>query len=295
MGSTELNIKPASFHIKPFTLLRISPLLFPGLFIACLFAGCANFKEINSFALTSQAVMEENQNPSYGYYTYSFDSSYIYHPDPKQLMDVDCHCEAEKKLDTINSKECKVLSTYFGMLARFADPKSRITVEPVSASIQSGQYGNLTISGEEASIVNGLSIGLSALLTTNYKSNQIKKFITLYHDSVAPLIGFLEIRTEDLSAKIVNMQMTLQEQTELMIHFSERKDVKWAIIIAYEQKKDELNKILIKYQHRQLLFEQVKKGGDLIYKNVNDLKSQPFKQQLTTAIADLILIANFNK
>ncbi len=256
------------------------------------FSCCVNLKEVNSFALTSQQIMDKNKTVSFGYYDYFHDSAYIYHSMPDHLRDADCHCVAEKKADTIISNECSLLSAYFATLARFADPKYAISVNPLGKSVPAGTYGMVTISDQEANIASGLAIGLSDLFTTEYKSRNLKVFISSYHDSVAPLISLLRIRANTLGARIVNLQIELEHMADSLISYTKDKEVKWPILLSYEQKMKSLSETLVLYQHREKDFEKVLEGGQLIYENAQHLNSKSFKDKMTVLVSDLSLNSN---
>jgi hypothetical protein len=261
-------------------------------FVVIAFSRCANLKEVNSFAVTSQQIMDKNKTVNWGYYAYFHDSAYIYHSMPDHLRDVDCHCDGEKKADTIITNECSLLSVYFGVLAKFTDSKSAIDVNPLGQAVQAGTYGHMTVSSQESGIVSGLATGLSDLFTTGYKSKKLKIFITSYHDSVAPLISLLKIRANSLAARIVNLELEIDHVADSLISSTDRKDVKWPILFVYERKMKELAETVIVYRHREEDFEKVLAGGQLIFENSQHLNSRDFKQKLKILVSDLTLNAN---
>jgi hypothetical protein len=269
----------------------ISPLLL-GSFILIGFDSCADLKEINSFALTSQQVMEKNKNISYGYVDYSTDSSYIYHPIPEHLKDVDCTCIQQKKLDELNKEEYQILSNYFAALALFTDPKSSIDLTPAGDAIQSGTYGSITITDQESSIAGGLTTFLTDVLTTGYKSKKIKQFIELYHDSVAPLISFMKLRTGAFTGKVSIMEEKLRTSADLLLRITDKNETKWSVLFTYELQKKELDEKLALYKDCDYDYDKVIAGGDLIYQNINNLQSEDFKKKLKTIIRNLIYNAD---
>src|SRR5579859_1669355 len=140
---------------------------------AVVFTRCANLKEVSSFAITSQQIMDRNKSATFGYYAYFHDSAYIYRYLPDHLRDVDCHCDIEKQADAHIASEYSLLSTYFGVLAKFADPRAAINFGPMGNPLPAGAYGHVSISAQEATLTARLATGLSVLVTTRYKEKKV--------------------------------------------------------------------------------------------------------------------------
>jgi hypothetical protein len=256
------------------------------------FCRCADLKEVGSFAATSQQIMEKNKTVSYGYYDYYHDSAYIYNSMPADLRDADCHFDAEKQADTSITNECALLSAYFGKLALFTDPKAAIDVNPLGKSVTAGRYGMITISNEESNIASGLATGLSDLFTTTYKSKKLKDFIRNYHDSVAPLIGFLAIRARNIAIRMRSLELEVKHVADSLISHTNQNELKWPILFTYEREMKDLSGIRALYMQREQDFLDVQKGGEFIYQNAAHLRSRDFKKKLKILVSDLILNAN---
>jgi len=265
----------------------ISQILLAG-FVLISLCSCTDLKEINAFALTGQQAMEKGKGISYGFEKYSVDSSYVFHPFPDQLKDVDCTCTQQKKLDVLNKKEYQILSDYFGALALFTDPKSSIDITPVGDAVQSGTYAGITISDDESSITATLSGFLTDAVTTGYKSKKLKQIIKLYHDSVVTLIAFMKLRSDALVGEIENMQEILRTNTDKLLRTADKNETKWSLLFTYELQKKEWDGKLAMYKDFDSDFDKITAGGNLIYQNMNNLKSKDFKKKLNTIIRNLI-------
>jgi hypothetical protein len=255
-------------------------------------AGCANLKEVNSFALASKQTLDRNSAAPFGYYTYFHDSAFIYHYLPDHLRDVDCHCDAAKQADAHIANEFSLLSLYFATLARFADPAAAINLIPVGAAVPAGTYGPVTISANEATYASRLAAGLTVLATTRYKAKKIPEFMAVYRDSVAPLITLLKIRADNLSGRIVNLQLQLDRIADSLISFSADKAVRMPVLFVYERQRKELDATLAAYQQRVDDLETVIAGGQLIVDNLADLHSKSFKDKMMSLVNSLALNAN---
>jgi hypothetical protein len=255
-------------------------------------AGCANLREVNSFAVRSKQVLDKDGAAPFGYYTYFHDSAFIYHYLPDELRDVDCHCDAAKQADAHIASEFSLLSTYFATLARFADPAAEVNFIPVGAAVPAGTYGPVTISTNEAAYASRLAAGLTVLATTQYKAKKIPGFMAAYRDSVAPLIMLLKIRAENLSGRIVNLQLQLDRVADSLIHFSTDKAVRMPVLFVYERQRKELDATLAAYQQRVHDLETIIAGGQLIVDNLGDLHSKSFKDRMMSLVNALALNAN---
>jgi hypothetical protein len=256
------------------------------------FSGCIDLKEINTFALTSHQVMVNNKYISYGYFEFATDTSYIYHPYPGQLLDVDCNCEAQRKLDTFTSDECQVTANYFAKLAVFTDPASAIDAMPVGNALTAGSYGGVVISREETTIMTGLATAVSDVLTSGYKSKKMKLFIKIYHDSVQPLISYLKLRSNIFEAMLVNMKDFLTKEADSLLTITNKREIKWPILLTYEMQKKEIDREINLYKKREQDFETLIEAGELIYHNQEDLRNKDFLFKLKTMVNDLSLNAH---
>ena len=259
---------------------------------AIAFARCADLKEVSAFGLTSQQVMDRNKSATFGYYAYYHDSAFIYNYLPDHLRDVDCHCDAEKTADANIAKEYALLSTYFGILAKFADPKAAINFGPLGAPLPAGTYGHVTVSTTEAGIASGLATGLTALATTEYKAKKIKPFMAAYRDSVAPLLTLLKIRADNIAGKIINLQLQLDRVTDSLITYAAHKEVKMPVLFVYEQKRKELDLTLAAYQQREQELDNIIAGGQLIVDHLDNLHDKNFKDKMMSLVNAIALNAN---
>src|SRR5258708_20942463 len=176
------------------------------LLVAVAFVRCAALKEVNSFALASHEVLEKNRSATFGYYSYSKDSAFIFHYLPDHLRDVDCHCDVAKQADAHIASEYSLLGAYFGSLAKFADPHSSFDLSPMATSLLPGTYGPFSVTLQEYSIASKLTMVLSGLATPHYKARHIPAFMAMYRDSVAPLITLLKIRADNYACPTLNLQ-----------------------------------------------------------------------------------------
>ncbi|HEY4111132.1 hypothetical protein [Puia sp.] len=254
------------------------------LVVAAVFSRCADLREVRSFAVTSQQVMDKHRTAVFGYASYSHDSAYIFRYLPDHLRDVDCHCEAAQKADAGIANEYAVLSTYFATLAKFADPNASINFTPMGAPLPAGAYGPVTITTQEASIAAGLARGLTALGTTRYKAKRIPGFMGVYRDSVAPLITLLKIRADNLAGRIGLLQLQLDRVTDSLISFAQDKAVRMPVLFVYEQKRSQLDATLLAYQQRVHELETVIAGGQLIVDNLDNLHSKSFKDKMMSLV-----------
>lgn len=259
------------------------------LLLAVAFTRCADLKEVESFALASKQVMDKGSSAPFGYSSYSQDSAFIFRYLPDHLRDVDCACDAARQADAHIAGEYALLSTYFAVLAKFADPKAAINFAPMSSSLPAGTYGPVTVTAQEANIAAKLTRALTALVTTKYKAKRIPGFMATYHDSVAPLITLLKIRADNLAGKIGLLQLQLTRVADSLISFAEHTEVKMPVVFVYEQKKKELDATLAAYQQRVHDLETVITGGQLIVDNIDNLHSRPFKDKMVSLVSAISL------
>jgi hypothetical protein len=274
-------------RIKPPMSRLISKILL-GCFILVGLISCADLKQINAFAVASHQALEKNKNISYGFVKYAEDSSYIYHPYPDGLGEVDCSCSQQQKLDSINKTEYQALSKYFEALAKFTDPKYSFDLTPVNDAVPSGTYAGITITDEESSIVTTLTGFLSGVITSGYKSRKLQDYIKLYQDSVAPLIAFMKIRSEALGKKIKVMEHQLWNEANGLLRSEHDDKMKWPVLFTYELHKKELDREIEIYSDAVYHLNKVTEGGNLIYQNMEHLKSEEFKKKLNAIIRNLI-------
>lgn len=257
------------------------------LFCTAAFAQCANVKEVNAFALSSRQTLEKQRTETFGYYSYSHDSTYLYHYLPNHLRDVDCHCEGEKQADVHIASEYNLLVAYFATLARFADAGSAIHFAPLASPVPAGTYGQVTITTQEASYATYLAKALTTLTTTGYKAKKIPVFMATYRDSVAPLIMLLKIRADNLAGRMVNLQLQLDRVTDSLISFTTDRAVKMPVLFVYEEKRRQLDATLVHYQQRVHELETIIAGGQLIADNLDNLNSKSFKDKMTSLVNGL--------
>jgi len=258
-------------------------------FCAAAFAGCANLKEVNAFAVGSRQTLDKQRSEDFGYYAYYHDSTYLYHYLPDHLRDVDCHCEAEKQADAHIAGEYNQLSAYFAALARFADAGASFNFAPIGSPVPAGTYGHVHFSAQEASYSAYVARALSTLTTTGYKAKKIRVFMTEYRDSVAPLIMLLKIRADNLAGRMVNLQLQLDHAADSLISYAADKAVKMPVLFVYEHKRKELDASLAHYQQRVHELETIIAGGQLIVDNLDNLHSKTFKDKMMSFVNALAL------
>ncbi|HXB09150.1 MAG TPA: hypothetical protein VNW04_18630 [Puia sp.] len=260
-----------------------------GLLTAVAFTRCADLKEVGRFAVASQQVMDKNRSAAAGYASYSQDSIYLFHYLPDHLRDVDCHCDAARQADAGIAGEYALLSTYFGVLAKFADPKASISFAPIGAPLPAGDYGSVSITTQEAGFAAALAKGLTALATTQYKARRIPGFMATYRDSVAPLITLLKIRADNLAGKVGVLQLQLDRVADSLISFAAHKELKMPVLFVYEQKKKELEGEQTAYRQRAYELETVIAGGQLIVDNIDNLHSASFRDKMVSVVGAISL------
>lgn len=254
------------------------------LIAAFAFAQCANLREVNAFAVSSQRILDRNRTAVFGYASYSHDSTFIFNYLPDHLRDLDCRCDLAKQMDSHIASEYSILSAYFAALARFADPQAFVNFAPMSAPLPAGTYGSVNISVQEATLASRLSTALTALATTGYKAKKIPGFMATYRDSVAPLLVLLKIRADNLSGRIINLQLQLDRVADSLISFAQDKAVKMPVVFAYDAKRKELDATLAAYQARVHDLETIISGGQLIVDNIDKLHEQSFKDKMMSIV-----------
>ncbi len=130
--------------LVPFRLIR--PARFAVYTLLLVAAGCTPLKEVNTFALASQATMDKAAAfDGYGHFCFCNDSVIVYNETGRMLRDFDFDCSADTIADTVLRNAYNIMSAYFAALAKLADSRTAIKTAPLNSAVVAGTYGSLTI------------------------------------------------------------------------------------------------------------------------------------------------------
>jgi len=273
--------------------MKNTPIVFCGLLFLCLLqVACVPLKEVHAFTESSVQTLENDHQIDYKYADYCWDSCYLFNTSGRQLADFDCNCLQDEKYDSIVRKEYDVLSDYFAALGKLAGAGSYFNFAPISDAIQEGTYGKLTVTANEANVVNALATVATDLFTTRYKSKKIKEILKKYHDTVTIAMEIMQLHIDNLKSMIGLMRTKLQQRGDLLMAGTSADGEKWAIVYTYKQKYKELGRIIATYDKRYRSLEKIKQGHIALYENVNDLHSEGLKKKILGFAYDIIYINN---
>ncbi|HTI07503.1 MAG TPA: hypothetical protein VL832_03070 [Puia sp.] len=273
--------------------MKNTPTVLCGLFFFSLLqVACVPLKEVHAFTESSVQTLENDHQIDYKYADYCWDSCYLFNTSGRQLADFDCNCGQDEKYDSIVRKEYDVLSDYFTALGKLAGAGSYFNFAPIGDAIQEGTYGNLTVTANEAKVVNALATVATDLFTTRYKSKKIKEILEKYHDTVAIAMEIMQLHIDNLKSRIGLMRTKLQQRGDLLMAGTSADGEKWGIVYTYKQKYKELGRVMATYDKRYQSLEKIKQGHQALFENVNDLHSEGLKKKILGFAYDIIYINN---
>ncbi|MFA6246589.1 MAG: hypothetical protein WC615_06590 [Mucilaginibacter sp.] len=259
-----------------------------------LISGCVSFKEVGTFTASSTKSLQDARI-TYGNYQYCLDTCLLSKTNYRYLKELDCDCSRDSLRDTVILNEFAILSGYYAALTQLSGT-SEIAFGPLGKSLAKGDYGIFKISEDQSNLFNGLSTALTKLVTTNYKDRKLKQFITAHNDTVKLCLETLEDQltllrsninaTETKFDRLVrgvlnNMDTTAQQtgQKVAIAYIVNQQRAKW------QQEKLHCDKLLASVK-------TIGKGQTLLIKNVQDLKTQSFKQSILKLAGNIIYLGN---
>jgi hypothetical protein len=250
-------------------------------------SSCVPFKEVSLLSQNSATTLNKELPVFYGYFNYCLDSCMIYPKTIQHLKQLDCDCSQDKTYDSLIDVEYRIFITYFNRLAKLADSKTTISFDPLTKSVQSGNYGSLTITSEEEKVVNALSKVLSGLLTVHFKSKKIKEIISKDNEAFQKAIHFLKLHLENLRDKIVLMANSYQSRSDEMLESSHSDAERWAVAYTYRQQYHQYSNILDRYNAMIRALELISQGHQHLYDHIQTLSSESVKKKILDFASDI--------
>ncbi len=260
---------------------------FPGAIIFCL-CSCVPLKEVGNFTACSQKTLQD-VTLSYGSFRYCKDSCYFYNENFKNLKEVNCDCKADSLRDTIILNEFAILSCYYAGLTKLSGV-SLINFGPLGKNVTKGTYGRMTVTDQEASVFNKLTILATNLVTLEYKNRKIKEIVSSNDADVQNAIGMLYIKIDNLNGFIGTMEIQYQTLFTNLIHDAANQTERILLANVYKQKIKELDNSRLFYNNLEQSINKILQGDKLLMQNINNLKAEGFKKSILSIAGDIIYL-----
>jgi hypothetical protein len=255
-------------------------------------AGCTPLKEVNTFALASQATMDKAAAfDGYGHLCFCNDSAIVYNETGRMLRDFDFDCSPDSLADTILRNAYNIMSTYFAALAKLADAKTVIKTTTLNAAVAAGTYGNLTISSTEAGIFNGLTTAAQDLLTNNYKSKKIKQVLVTYHDTVDQVLGILMLLNHNFRDRLHLLANTYRRKMDFMVNKTDSPGLRLVLVTLFHDKTRQWQQIATEYDRRDSALAKIREGHEALFKGVDNLKEENLKKKVLGLAQNIIYLS----
>jgi hypothetical protein len=253
--------------------------------------GCTPLKEVNSYALASEATMDKAAAfDGYGRFDYCYDSVIVYNDTSTELRGYECDCGHGTAADTMQQHAYRIMSAYFAALAKLADSKTIIKATTLSGAVAAGTYGGLTISGTEAGIFNGLMTAAQEVLTDHYKSKKIQDLLNTYHDSVDLAIGSLMTITRVSRDLLRVMSNQFRGKVDALVHHGAPGE-RLALAALYKEKVLEWQRVEADDDRRLQALEKVREGHDALFAGVKDLKDEQLRKKVLDFAGNIIYLS----
>jgi hypothetical protein len=260
--------------------------------ILLLAVGCRPLKEVNSFALASQATMDKAAAfDGYGRFDYCYDSVIVYNRTGKYLRDYDCDCGHGTAADTMQQHAYRIMSAYFAALAKLADSKTIIKPTTLSNAVAAGSYGSMTISSTEAGIFNGLMIAAQDVLTDRYKSKKIEDLLQTYHDTVSAAIGSLMLLTRISKDLIRGDTIQFRGRIDSLVAAAATPGERLALVALYREKMLQWRGVMADDDRRIQALTKIKEGHEALFEGVKNLKDEQLKKKILDFAGNIIYLS----
>ncbi len=274
----------------PFRLIR--PVTVVAGMIVLVAAGCTPLKEVNTFALASQAAMDKAAAfDGYGHFCFCNDSAIVYNVNGQMLRDYDVDCSADSVADTVLRNAYNIMSAYFAGLARLADSKTAIKTTTLNAAVVAGTYGGVTISTTEAGIFAALTTAAQDLLTNNYKSKKIKEVLRTYHDTVDVVLGTLMVLTHNFHDRVHLLGNTYRKKMDFLVNKTDSPGMRLALVTLYHDKTLHWKQVEADYDRRGSALEKIRQGHEALFKGVDNLREESLKKKVLGLAQNIIYLS----
>jgi hypothetical protein len=274
----------------PFRPLRRARLLTCSLLL--LAVGCTPLKEVNTFALACQSVMDKAASfDGYGHFCFCNDSVTVYNDTGRMLRDFDFDCSTDTVADTVLRNAYNIMSAYFAALAKLADAKTAIKTAPLNSAVAAGTYGSLTITSTEAGIFNGLTTAVQDLATNGYKSKKIKQVLRTYHDTVDMVLGTLMLLTHNFRDRVQLLANTYRRKMDFLVNRTDSPGIRLVLVTLYRYKTLQWKQVEADYDRRDSALSRIREGHEALFKGVDNLREQNLKKQIIGLAQNIIYLS----
>ncbi len=274
----------------PFRLIRPATVVASMIVLAA--AGCTPLKEVNTFALASQATMDKAAAfDGYGHFCFCNDSAIVYNVNAQMLRDFDVDCSADSVADTVLRNAYNIMSAYFAALARLANSRTAIKTTTLNAAVAAGTYGGVTISATEAGIFTALTTAAQDLLTNNYKSKKIKEVLRTYHDTVDMVLGTLMLLTRNLHDRVHLLGNSYRKKMDFLVNKTDSPGMRLALVTLYHDKTFQWKQVEADYDRRDSALEKIREGHEALFKGVDNLREESLKKKVLGLAQNIIYLS----
>jgi hypothetical protein len=253
--------------------------------------GCTSLKEVNSFALASQATMDKAAAfDGYGRFDYCYDSVIVFTNTGKYLRDYDVDTAYEIAADTMQQHAYRIMSAYFAALAKLADSKTVLKATTLSNAVAAGTYGSMTISSTEAGIFNGLMTAAQDVLTDHYKSKKIEDLLETYHDTVSLAIETLMTLTLNSELRIYNMSNRFRGNMETLVEKADA-PLRLTLVALYQEKFIEWRQVRADDARLYQALQKIREGHEALFQGVKNLKDEQLKKKMLDFAGNIIYLS----
>jgi hypothetical protein len=276
--------------IVPFRPISLARLVVYAMLLAA--AGCTPLKEVNTFALASQATMDKAAAfDGYGHLCFCNDSAIVYNETGRMLRDFDFDCSPDSAADTLLRNAYNIMSAYFAALAKLANSKTAIKTTTLNAAVAAGTYGSITISSTEAGIFSGLTTAAQDLLTNNYKSKKIKEVLRTYHDTVDLVLGTLMLLTHNFRDRVHLLANTYRRKMDFMVNNTDSPGLRLALVTLYHDKTRQWKQVEADYDRRDSAIAKIREGHEALFKGVDNLREESLKKKVLGLAQNIIYLS----
>jgi hypothetical protein len=276
--------------IVPFRPISLARLVVYAMLLAA--AGCTPLKEVNTFALASQATMDKAAAfDGYGHLCFCNDSAIVYNETGRMLRDFDFDCSPDSAADTLLRNAYNIMSAYFAALAKLANSKTAIKTTTLNAAVAAGTYGSITVSSTEAGIFSGLTTAAQDLLTNNYKSKKIKEVLRTYHDTVDLVLGTLMLLTHNFRDRVHLLANTYRRKMDFMVNNTDSPGLRLALVTLYHDKTRQWKQVEADYDRRDSAIAKIREGHEALFKGVDNLREESLKKKVLGLAQNIIYLS----
>jgi len=273
-------------------LHRIMLVLYGVGLLLLLAGGCTPLKEVNTFALASQATLDKAAAfDGYGRFDYCYDSVLVYTDTAQFLRQYDCDCGHGTAADTLLRHADNILSAYFAALAKLADAKTVIKTSPLSNGVAAGTYGSVTVSSTEAGIFSGLVTAAQDLLTNRYKSKKIKQVLDTYHDTVRLALSMLMSVTRHSKDLIEIMSNRFRGKVDDLVGKAESPGARLSLVSVYREKTLRWRLAAADDDRQYEALAKIQEGHEALFQGADHLKEESLKKKILGFAQNIIFLS----